>query len=101
MQTDIQSCIFLILAVTPGHQCVNVKDEPSTSRNITKQALDRLPMGVLEDTYLTHTFLLKETKTGEMVALFQTNNDASLINTLPKPYQLYVDYVEHNGNYRK
>jgi len=65
-------------------------------RSVTKKQYSKLAMGVLENTFITHTFLLKESTTGNVVALFQTNRDTKLVGTFKK-IQLYVDYVEHSG----
>ena len=67
-------------------------------RTLSKESVRRLPMGVLENTFITHTFLLKETKTGEAVALFQTNNDPKLVNAFEGHFELYIDYVNINGD---
>ena len=75
----------------------DVKVQTETYPKLSKSAFDKLPLGVLENTFITHTFLLKETKSGEAVALFRTNNDKNLINKFKDHFRLYVDYVEYKG----
>ena len=74
---------------------------PETLPKLSAQAFSSLPLGVLENTFITHTFLLKESKTGEAVALFRTNNEKNLLGKLERAtygtFKLYVDYVEHKG----
>ena len=70
--------------------------EPSKTK-LSKAGFDKLPLGVLENTFITHTFLLKETKSGEAVALFRTKNDKSLLGKFTDHFRLYIDYVEYKG----